>query len=240
MTKTPAIEMLGVTKVYGSGNTQVVAIRDVSLTIGRGEVVALLGPSGSGKSTLLSTIGLINAPTSGRININGKLVMDGPREMVNLRHYRREHIGFIFQKSNLIPFLTAIENVLVALAIAGDTGRPARKRAMALLDSLGISDRANNLPSALSGGQQQRVAIARALANHPSLILADEPTAALDGKLGRQVMELFRDVGHQSDAGVLVVTHDQRALDVFDRTLYLEDGVLAEQAVGSGVTHPSR
>lgn len=233
MTDAPAIEMQGVTKVYGSGNTQVIAIRDVALTIHRGEVVALLGPSGSGKSTLLSTIGLINPPTAGQILINGALVMDGSRAMVNVRRYRREHIGFIFQKSNLIPFLTAIENVLVALAIAGLTGRPARKRAMTLLDSLGIADRAGNLPAALSGGQQQRVAIARALANHPSLLLADEPTAALDGKLGRQVMELFRNVGHQSNAGVLVVTHDQRALDVFDRTLYLEDGLLTEQTASA-------
>jgi len=229
MTSTPAIEMHGVTKVYGSGNTQVIAIRDIELSIARGEVVALLGPSGSGKSTLLSTVGLINPPTRGRVLINDDLVMDGARAMVDVRRYRREHIGFIFQKSNLIPFLTAEENVLVALAIAGLTGRPARKRAMELLDSLGISDRATNLPSALSGGQQQRVAIARALANRPSLILADEPTAALDGKLGRQVMELFKDVGHKSNAGVLVVTHDQRALDVFDRTLHLEDGVLTEQ-----------
>jgi len=226
---TPAIEMRGVTKVYGSGNTRVTAIKDIDLTIGKGEVVALLGPSGSGKSTLLSSIGLINPPTAGRIMINGTPVMDGPNELVNIRRYRREHIGFIFQKSNLIPFLTAIENVLVALAIAGTTGRSAKKRATQLLESLGINDRANNLPSALSGGQQQRVAIARALANNPSLLLADEPTAALDGKLGRQVMELFRDVGHNSGAGVLVVTHDQRALDVFDRTIHLEDGVLTNQ-----------
>lgn len=223
----PAIETIALSKVYGSGNTEVFALREATMTIERGEVVALLGPSGSGKSTLLSAIGLINPPTKGQIKIDGKLVMDGPKAFVNLQRYRRERLGFIFQKSNLIPFLTAIENVLISLSISGVEGRPAKRRAMELLDSLGIADRAKNLPSALSGGQQQRVAIARALANKPSLLLADEPTAALDSKLGRQVMELFREVGHENQAGVLVVTHDQRSLDVFDRTLYLEDGVLS-------------
>ncbi len=228
MSAAPAIETAGVTKVYGSGATEVVALREASLTIQRGEVVALLGPSGSGKSTLLSAIGLINPPTRGEIKIDGKIVMRGPRALVDVRRFRREHLGFVFQKSNLIPFLTGLENVLVALDIAGTEGRPAKRRAMELLTELGIGARAKNLPSALSGGEQQRVAIARALANRPSLLLADEPTAALDSTLGRQVMELFRDVGHESGAGVLVVTHDQRALDVFDRTLVLDDGVLRE------------
>jgi putative ABC transport system ATP-binding protein len=229
MTHPSAIETVNLSKVYGSGNTEVVALREASMKIERGEVVALLGPSGAGKSTLLSAIGLINPPTSGQIIIDGQKVMDGPRPLVDIQRYRRERLGFIFQKSNLIPFLTAIENVLVALAITGLEGRPAKRRAMELLASLGIEDRAKNLPSALSGGQQQRVAIARALANRPSLLLADEPTAALDSKLGRQVMELFRKVGHENQAGVLVVTHDQRAIDVFDRTLHLEDGVLTER-----------
>ncbi|MDQ7013978.1 MAG: ABC transporter ATP-binding protein [Planctomycetota bacterium] len=231
----PAIETVGVTKVYGSGNTEVVALREATMKIERGEVVALLGPSGSGKSTLLSAVGLINPPTRGEIRIDGQVVMRGPRALVDVRRFRRERLGYIFQKSNLIPFLTALENVLVALAISGQEGRSAKRRAMDLLGSLGIAARAHNLPSALSGGQQQRVAIARALANRPSLLLADEPTAALDSTLGRQVMELFREVGHEHRAGVLVVTHDQRALDVFDRTLMLEDGVLAEGGVGQSV-----
>ncbi|MBL4697648.1 MAG: ABC transporter ATP-binding protein [Phycisphaerales bacterium] len=229
----PAIETIAISKIYGSGNTEVVAMREATMTIQRGEVVALLGPSGSGKSTLLSSIGLINPPTSGQIKIDGKVVMDGPKSFVNLQRYRRERLGFIFQKSNLIPFLTAIENVLIALSISGIEGRPAKRRAMELLDSLGVAERAKNLPSALSGGQQQRVAIARALANKPSLLLADEPTAALDGKLGRQVMELFREIGHENQAGVLVVTHDQRSLEVFDRILHMEDGVLTELEVAS-------
>jgi len=230
----PAIETVSVSKIYGSGNTEVVALHEATMKIERGEVVALLGPSGSGKSTLLSAIGLINPPTKGQIKIDGRVVMDGPKSFVDLQRYRRERLGFVFQKSNLIPFLTALENVLVSLSISGVEGRPAKRRAMELLNSLGVGDRAKNLPAALSGGQQQRVAVARALANKPSLLLADEPTAALDSTLGRQVMELFREVGHENQAGVLVVTHDQRALDVFDRTLYLEDGVLSEHGVATG------
>ena len=223
---TPAIEAFNLTKVYGSGNTEVVAMKDVSLTVARGEVVALLGPSGAGKSTLLTAIGLINPPTTGRIVIGGQPVMDADRALVDLRAFRRQHLGFIFQKSNLIPFLSAVENVQVALEINDVLPRRARERAMELLDYLGVADRANNLPEALSGGQQQRVAVARALANEPGLILADEPTAALDSQRGRQVMELFRKVAHERGAAVMVVTHDHRALDVFDRHFEMEDGRL--------------
>lgn len=225
-TTTPAIEVFDLTKVYGSGNTEVVAMKDVSLTVARGEVVALLGPSGAGKSTLLTAIGLINPPTAGRIVIGGQPVMDADRPLVNLRAFRRQHLGFIFQKANLIPFLNATENVQVAMEINDVSPRAARQRTLELLDYLGVADRAKNLPDALSGGQQQRVAVARALANQPSLILADEPTAALDSHRGRQVMELFRKVAHERGAAVMVVTHDHRSLDVFDRTLEMEDGLL--------------
>jgi putative ABC transport system ATP-binding protein len=221
-----AVEAIGLTKIYGAGNTEVVAMRDVSVTLARGEVVALLGPSGAGKSTFLTAIGLINPPTSGRIVMAGEPVMDGERALVDLRAYRRQHLGFVFQKANLIPFLNALENVAVAMEINDVSPRAASKRAMELLEYLGVADRANNLPDALSGGQQQRVAVARALANQPSLILADEPTAALDSHRGRQVMELFRKVAHERGSAVMVVTHDQRSLDVFDRTYEMEDGVL--------------
>jgi putative ABC transport system ATP-binding protein len=223
---TPAIEAFNLTKVYGSGNTEVVAMKDVSLTVARGEVVALLGPSGAGKSTLLTAIGLINPPTAGRIVIGGQPVMEADRALVDLRAFRRQHLGFIFQKANLIPFLNAVENVQVAMEINDMSPRAARQRALELLDYLGVADRANNLPDALSGGQQQRAAVARALANQPSLILADEPTAALDSQRGRQVMELFRKVAHERGAAVMVVTHDHRALDVFDKTYEMEDGRL--------------
>jgi putative ABC transport system ATP-binding protein len=212
------------TKIYGSGNTEVMAMQDVTLHVARGEVVALLGPSGAGKSTLLTAIGLINPPTSGRIYIGGDLVMEADEPRVDLRKFRRRHLGFVFQKANLIPFLNARENVQVALEINDVSRRAARKRAMELLDYLGVADRAGNLPDALSGGQQQRVAVARALANEPSLILADEPTAALDSHRGRQVMELFAKVAHERGSAVIVVTHDHRSLDVFDTTYEMEDG----------------
>lgn len=233
----PAIEAFNLTKIYGSGNTEVIAMNDVSLRVERGEVVALLGPSGAGKSTLLTAVGLINSPTRGRIVIGGVPVLDADRPLVDLRSFRRQHLGFVFQKANLIPFLTAIENVQVALEINDLGPRAARQRAFELLDYLGVGDRARNRPDALSGGQQQRVAVARALANHPNLILADEPTAALDSHRGRQVMELFRKVAHEQGAGVIVVTHDHRALDVFDRTVEMEDGRLRSEIValsGSG------
>ncbi|MCG3198472.1 MAG: ABC transporter ATP-binding protein YtrE [bacterium] len=221
-----AIETDGLTKVYGAGNTEVVAMREVSVGVRRGEIAALLGPSGAGKSTLLTAVGLINPPTSGRISIGGNLVMDGPRPQTNLTAFRLRHLGFVFQKSNLIPFLTALENVLVALELNNVGRRSGRKRAMELLDYLGVAERANNHPSMLSGGQQQRVAVARALANNPSVILADEPTAALDSHRGRQVMDLFRKVAHEQGAAVIVVTHDHRALDVFDTIYEMEDGVV--------------
>lgn len=223
---TPALEACNLTKVYGSGNTEVVAMKDVSLRVAAGEVMALLGPSGAGKSTLLTALGLINPPTAGRIVIGGTAVLDADRALVDLRAFRRRHLGFVFQKANLIPFLSAAENVAVALEINDVAPRVARRRALELLDYLGVGDRAQSLPDALSGGQQQRVAVARALANQPDLILADEPTAALDSHRGRQVMELFRTVAHERGAAVIVVTHDHRALDVFDRTCEMEDGRL--------------
>lgn len=226
MEDTPAIETRALTKIYGSGNTEVVAMRDASMTVRRGEIVALLGPSGSGKSTFLTAVGLINPPTSGQIWIGGTLVMDGPDPGVNLRKFRRQHIGFVFQKSNLITFLNARENVQIAMELNGMSSRSARNRAQELLDELGVGDRADHRVSMLSGGQQQRIAVARALANHPSVILADEPTAALDSQLGRQVMELFRNVARDHGAGVIIVTHDQRTLEVFDSVYEMEDGVI--------------
>lgn len=224
-----AIDTDRLTKIYGSGNTEVVAMRDASMQVRRGEVVALLGPSGSGKSTFLTAVGLVNPPTSGRVMIRGKLVLDGETAHVSLRSFRRRHVGFVFQKSNLIPFLTALENVQIAIELNGATAAAARRRAFELLDDLGVSDRADNRPSMLSGGQQQRVAVARALANRPSVILADEPTAALDSQRGRQVMELFAQVAHEHGAGVIVVTHDHRALDVFDTIYEMEDGLMHQR-----------
>lgn len=224
-----AVETQRLTKIYGSGNTEVAAMRDVTFCVRRGEVVALLGPSGAGKSTLLTAIGLINPPTSGNVLINGRLAMQGSQAAVDLTAFRRDHIGFVFQKSNLIPFLSAVENVQVALEINHWPAGRARRRALELLEYLNLTERTGNLPSMLSGGQQQRVAVARALANRPSLILADEPTAALDRQRGRQVMELFRKVAHEQNGAVIVVTHDHRALDVFDTIYEMEDGMIRKR-----------
>ncbi len=237
---TLAVEALSLTKIYGSGNTEVVGMKEVSLSLGKGEIVALLGPSGSGKSTFLTALGLINPPTSGQIRLGGQTVMDGPKELVDVRAYRRQHLGFVFQKANLIPFLNAWENVAVAMELNGVPSSLAKERAMELLEYLGVSDRAANHPNELSGGQQQRVAVARALANRPSLILADEPTAALDSYRGRQVMELFQKVAREQGAAVVVVTHDHRSLDVFDKTYEMEDGKLSEGIIGSHHTSSPR
>ncbi len=223
------IETRGLTKLYGSGHTEVVAMRDVSMRVRQGELVALLGPSGSGKSTFLTAVGLINPPTSGQVLIRGQVVLDGSVAHTNLRIFRGRHIGFVFQKSHLIPFLTAVQNVQIALEVNGETPRAAQTRAMELLNYLGIAERCDNLPSMLSGGEQQRVAIARALANRPGIILADEPTASLDSRLGRQVMELFARVAHDQGAGVIVVTHDTRTLDLFDTIFEMEDGTIRGQ-----------
>lgn len=222
-----SLQAIGLTKTYGSGNTEVVAMKDVSMDVHIGEVVALLGPSGSGKSTFLTTVGLINPPSAGKVIVGGILVMNGAKQKTDLRKFRRKNIGYVFQKSNLISFLTALENIKIVLELDGVSSSRANRRAMELLDYLGVADRANNLPSQLSGGQQQRIAVARAIANWPRLILADEPTAALDGHRGRQVMELFAKVAHENGTGVVVVTHDHRALDVFDRIYQMEDGLLS-------------
>lgn len=221
-----AIETQALTKVYGSGHTEVVAMRDASVYVERGQCVALIGPSGAGKSTFLTAVGLINPPTSGRITIGARLVMDGSLALTNRTAFRRRHIGYVSQKTNLIRFLTARENVQIALELNGESGQAARRRAIELLEYLDVADRADGHPSELSGGEQQRVAVARALANRPSVVLADEPTAALDSRRGRQVMELFRKVADEQGAGVIVVTHDQRALDVFDVIFEMEDGVI--------------
>jgi len=221
-----AVQAEGLKKIYGSGNTEVIAMQHASMHVAYGEIVALLGPSGSGKSTFLTAVGLINPPTTGRIKIRGQLVLNGPQPMVDLKNIRRKYLGFVFQKSNLIPFLSARENVQIALEINGYSPQDSRKRALELLNELGMYDRADNFPSMLSGGQQQRVAISRALANQPAVILADEPTAALDSHLGRKVMELFRDLAHKHGTGVIIVTHDQRALDVFDEIYEMEDGII--------------
>lgn len=215
-------------KTYGKGNTVVHALNDVSLTLHAGEIAALLGPSGAGKSTLLTSLGLIQEPDSGRIVIGNETVFDNGYK-TNIRSFRRNHIGFVFQKANLLPFLSAVDNVRLAMEINDVSGKAAKKKAEELLAKFDLSERKNFMPKELSGGQQQRVAIARALANTPELLLADEPTAALDSVMGRKVMELLKQVAHEHNTGVLVVTHDHRAIDVFDRIYVMEDGKIKAQ-----------
>lgn len=229
----PLLELREITKCYGTGETMVTAVSKASAALYGGQVVALLGPSGSGKSTLLLIAGLLEEPTSGTVLIQGKIASGPHAEIVDARGFRRQHVGFVFQKPNLIGFLTAAENVCLAMEINDVAPRDAAERTAELLKYLGVEHRSENLPAQLSGGEQQRVAIARALANKPLLVLADEPTAALDSKRGRQVVGLFKRAAQDMGAAVLLVTHDHRCLDLVDRILEIEDGTLRERSVAS-------
>ena len=228
-----AISAHSLEKTYGSGEGEVRALRGVSLEVASGEVVALVGPSGSGKSTLLTSLGLLALPDTGTIRIGGELVVDAGVARGDLAAIRRSRLGFVFQRSNLVPFLTAVENVALALTINDVDARDAKDRAHALLESLGLGDRSSAYPEELSGGQAQRVAIARALAMDPPVLLADEPTAALDGPRSRDVMMLFRRIAHERGAAVVVVTHDHRVLDAFDGVHEMDDGILSERRSGA-------
>jgi len=215
-------------KVYGSGETAVYALRGASVVAHKGELVAILGPSGSGKTTLLTCMAGIVEPTSGCVAIAGVTTYDDGWKVRDRSRFRREHLGFIFQAHNLIPFLTARENVLIALQIHGVKGAAAARIAHDLLGYLGVGDRQNNLPEQLSGGEQQRVAIARALANSPEVILADEPTAALDTERGQSVMALFRQIAREKGSTIICVTHDRRMLEGFDHIYQVKDGFVSD------------
>lgn len=215
---------------YRSGESVVRALDGVSIEVRAGELVGITGPSGSGKSTFLMVAGLLDTPTEGEVRIAGQLVSSPTADLDRLRDIRRRHIGFIFQKANLIPFLTALENVALALTIDDVGAAEATAYARELLRAVDLGHRADNRPAKLSGGEQQRVGVARALANDPSLILADEPTAALDGVRGRQVMQLLRRIATERGAGVCVVTHDPRSFDLFDRIIAFEDGRMQTSA----------
>jgi len=222
------IDVKGVAKHFGEGETRVDALRDVDLQVRAGEVIALLGPSGSGKTTLLNVIGCILAPSAGKVMLDGETVFDGQWLRRDLRRLRLDKIGFIFQTHNLLPFLTAEENVAVVLDLAGWSVEKGRARAGDLLGYLEVDHRAAAKPALLSGGEAQRVAIARALANRPRIILADEPTAALDGKRAGLVMDLLRKLAVEQEACIVTVTHDEKIFDRFDRLVHLRDGRLAD------------
>ena len=228
----PALELDKARKVYGTGEAQVVALDDVSLTVGDDEMMLLVGPSGSGKTTLLTVAGALLRPTSGSVRVGGTEITDlNDKELAN---FRRDRVGFVFQSVNLVPFLTAKENLLVVRQFGGSRiDNDAKDRADQLLDELGLEGRGGSLPSQLSGGQQQRVAIGRALMNDPALILVDEPTSSLDSELGKQVMDLLeREIKGRGVAAV-IVTHDERVLDYGDRTVRIVDGALETAEAGS-------
>ncbi|HTO33125.1 MAG TPA: ABC transporter ATP-binding protein [Pararhizobium sp.] len=223
------VEVSGLSKHYGEGPTRVDALQGVDLKVLSGEVVALLGPSGSGKTTLLNIIGCIIEPSDGSVWLDGETVYDKRWLRDNLRRLRLDKIGFIFQFHNLLPFLNARDNVALVLHLAGKSDAEAQKRAVELLDYLEIGHRKDAMPALLSGGEAQRVAIARALANSPRIILADEPTAALDSKRAGIVMDLLRKLAAEQHACIIAVTHDEKIYDRFDRLYHLRDGHLQEQ-----------
>lgn len=221
---TAALELHQVRKTYESGDEVVVALDSTDLTIDSDEIIALVGPSGSGKTTLLSIAGGLLAPTSGQVVVSGTDLTGLSSKQ--LTSFRGENIGFVFQAVNLVPFLTASENLTVVAEMNGRGGSAARSRAGELLDELGLGHRTKNLPDQLSGGERQRVAIGRALMNEPSLVLFDEPTSALDSKLGTQVMELIRTEIKTRKTAAIIVTHDTRMTEYADRTVAISDGVL--------------
>ena len=221
---TYALETNSVIKTYQSESGPIQAVDDVSLQVAAGEFVALVGPSGSGKTTMLSILAALLQPSSGQIILDGKdLARMNDRERVAMR---REKIGFTFQANNLVPYLSAVENVELMLRLNGKLDKAGKLRARELLARLGLAERLHNLPGQMSGGQQQRVAIARALIHSPSLVLADEPTASLDTERAYQVVETFAGLIHEQKRAGIMVTHDLRMCEYVDRVLQMQDGKL--------------
>ena len=224
-----------VSKLYGVGERAVRAVDHASLTVREGEIVAIIGPSGSGKTTLLSIAGCLLRPTSGSVRVLGEEVTRLGE--LRLAGFRLRHVGFVFQSFNLLPSLSARENIEIALNLASRSGKVAWQRAGDLLEMLDLAHRERNRPGDLSAGEQQRLAVARALANRPDVILADEPTANLDSRAGHAVMELMRSAVEAGEAKALVVvTHDMRIIDVAHRVLTMEDGILSSDPAGAAST----
>jgi putative ABC transport system ATP-binding protein len=226
----PVVEAVDVVKWLGKGAAQVQALKGVSLALRGAELTLLMGPSGSGKTTLLSILGCMLTPTRGTIRLGGRPTEGaGPEELARLR---REHVGFIFQSYHLFPTLTAADNVRLALDVRGENSARAVVKAKDALAMVGLAHKTNAFPLELSGGEQQRVAIARAIVGHPSAVLADEPTASLDGENGNAIMMLLADIAKDSSRGVLVVAHDTRILPFADRVVHIEDGCIVREQRG--------
>jgi putative ABC transport system ATP-binding protein len=219
------VEARELERQYGEGETAVHALRGVSLTVERGHLVAVMGPSGSGKSTLMHILAGLDKPTSGTVTIAGTEITG--LDDAHMTHLRRDHIGFVFQFFNLLPMLTAEENVLLPLSIAGE--KPDKQWLEQLLSKTGLSDRRQHRPSELSGGQQQRVAIARALVTKPTILFADEPTGNLDSKTGGEILNLLRDSARDYNQTIVMVTHEARAAAIADRILFLADGLIVKE-----------
>ncbi len=219
----PIIETRGLTKTYGTNGVAVHALRGIDIEVERGEFIALIGPSGSGKSTLMSILGCLDSPTAGSYLLEGERV-DG-LSGTELAHIRNEKIGFVFQQYNLLPKASVVRNVELPMLYAGIAKRERRARALELLEKVGIPEKAKVLPAALSGGQRQRVAVARAHANRPSLLLADEPTGALDSHTGQEVLQLFSDLHRQGNT-IVIVTHDLSIAALAGRQIEIHDGLI--------------
>ncbi len=219
-----------VTKRYINGADCVTALQDLSLCVDEGTFLGVMGPSGSGKSTLLSVLGGLTSPSSGSVSVDGIDVYGLSTE--KLADFRREYLGFIFQSHNLIPYLNALENVMLPLVVTKFSTAEKRQRASAMLERVGMSDRMLHLPQQLSGGEQERVAIARSLVNNPPLLLADEPTGSLDSATSLQVMNLLAEV-HQDGQTIIMVTHNRDNLEWFDRTISLRDGLIEKDTACS-------
>ena len=224
------IQIEGLRKVYGQGDTAVEALKNVNMTVGPGEVVGLVGPSGSGKSTLLKCLGAIIELTAGRMTLGNELIYDNGWTTSDLSALRRDRIGFVFQAPYLIPFLDVTDNVALLPMLAGVANTEAKRRALELLSALDIAHRAKAEPSQLSGGDQQRVSIARALANRPPVILADEPTAPLDSERALAVMRILNQMARQAQTAIIVVTHDEKIIPTFKRIYHIRDGHTFEEA----------
>jgi len=224
------MEATGVVKDLGVGVAQIRALKGVDLALKGGELTLLMGPSGSGKTTLLSILGCMLTPTEGTVRVRGDAIAGkNPEDLAKLR---RENIGFVFQSYHLFPTLSAADNVRLALDVRGETGTDAKDKARAALDRVGLSSKTRNYPSQLSGGEQQRVAIARAVVGDPSVILADEPTAALDSENGKAIMGILAAIAKDPGRGVLVVTHDPRLVPFADRIIHIEDGSIVREEAG--------
>mgnify|MGYP003394091153 FL=1 len=226
----PAIRIENLKKRYGEGDTAVDALKGVDMTIWPGEVVGLVGPSGSGKSTLLKCLGAVIEPTAGRMTLGGQTIFDDAWKIEDLRTLRRDRIGFIFQAPYLIPFLDVTDNVALLPMLAGVSNTDSRIRAQELLAALDVGHRSKAAVSQLSGGEQQRVSIARALANHPPVILADEPTAPLDSERALNVVRILNQMAEQYQTAIIVVTHDEKIIPTFKRIYHIRDGRTYEEA----------